>query len=264
MSPEQANGPEKADFPEALTFNMFWQEFGADTGFTKNQLQEMWQDAQTYYSDLPYHNFFHVTETLVIASRLAGECEANGVAVDRRALTMATLFHDAGYHEDHLALGFKNKEEYSASIFRIKADEYGLTAAEAITANNAILSTQLGHNPETTEDKILVRSDLDNVVGDYEGFISKTNLLRSEAKLFDGYKGDVTFATTSLRVLAEYFSNDLSLGEWETNHWSLQATKNLQRLALEISKQQGVSAANYVKDLGSTAVNKLLLRHDSE
>ena len=264
MGSEQPTSQEFTSPDQAISFDEFWQMHGESAGFEKKQLQDIWEDAQKYYSDLPYHNFHHVTETLVIANNLAHECEQNGVVVDRKALTLATLFHDAGFGEDHQELGFDSKEEYSASIFLEKADLYGLTAAEAVTGNNAILATKFGNQPQSIEDTIIVRADLDNVAGDYDGFILKTNQLRAEAKQLGGYKGDAIFAATSIRVLSEYVRNDLSLGDWETQHWSLKATQNIQRLIYEVSKQQGVTAAHYAKDLGSTALNLLLLRHSQD
>ncbi len=265
MAPEQLHTGEQEDFPGAITLEAFWQDYGESCGFERDELERMWHDAASLYcDDLPYHNFSHVVETLVIAQQLADDAEANVTPLSRRALTIAALFHDAGYAKDHKELGFKTKEEYSAKLMLEHADRYGLSSSEGVIANKAILATQLGHKPETVEDKILVRSDLDNVAGDYEGFLHKTNLLRKEAKQLDGYKGDAIFAATSIRVLAEYASNDLSLGEWETNHWTLKAARNIRTLAVELSKQQGVSVTNYIKGLGSAALNKLLQRHESE
>jgi len=265
MSSERLSQPSPENFSEALTYESFWLIHGEICGFDEATMRQIWTEAECQYTDeLPYHNFFHVTETLSIALNLADQRGANDTIVDRRALIVATLFHDAGYQDDHKATGFNSKEERSVSIFKFHADKYGMTADEMATGENAIMATKPGQKPVSVEDKILVRADLDNVTGDFEGFIGKTHLLRNEAKLLGGYKSDVVFTVTSMRVLAEYISNDLSLGDWETNHWSLQASKNIRRLVVEVAKHQGESMTHFVQELGSVTLNKLLLRDRQE
>ena len=72
--------------------------------------------AELYSDQMPYHNFNHVFGTLVAAELLMERCLKEGVPINGEVVYFALLFHDAGYHEDHIDKGFTTKEEYSAHL----------------------------------------------------------------------------------------------------------------------------------------------------
>ena len=93
--------------------------------------------AKALYSDeLPYHNFSHILDTLNSAGIILTRCVRENIRIDARAVYFALLFHDAGYHEDHAAKGYKNKELYSVKLaqeilrerFNVAADVWSATS----------------------------------------------------------------------------------------------------------------------------------------
>jgi hypothetical protein len=75
------------------------------------------QGAAELYSDqMPYHSFNHVLGTLAAGAVLVENCVNEGVPINGDVVYYALLFHDAGYHENHISKGFTSKEEYSAHL----------------------------------------------------------------------------------------------------------------------------------------------------
>ena len=68
------------------------------------------------YGDLPYHNFEHAHQVLDHTLLLCDRCHRYNIDYDIQALYFAALFHDAGYHQDHTALGYETKEHYAAAL----------------------------------------------------------------------------------------------------------------------------------------------------
>lgn len=252
-SPEQTEALTETE----LTFDNFWEQWGEQSGFGRRVLSRLWADAETQHIDLPYHDFQHVQETTWKAMELADLCEAHACPVNRRALLGAALFHDAGYHEALAAS--QSKEARSSDIFESRASKYGYKDDEVAVAKQAILSTARDIQPVSLEDKILVRADLSNVGGDFKkSFQPNTELLREECQRLYGHKpAQWAFALDSIRILADYLSNDLSLGEFDKRDWSKRATSNLFRLAEELAKHRGEEVSKFITALGSTAMNKL-------
>lgn len=244
-----------------MTVERFHGQWGRLAGLTKKQVGTLWSAAEEQYIDLPYHNFPHAVDALQVAMILTDVCEGHGKTPDRKALAGAALFHDAGYHKD--SGNHDSKESYSAAIFAGLAPSAGYGESEIAIGRQAIMATKVGAKPESIEDKILLRADLNNVCGDYLGsFLVKTRLLWQEARLLEERRGynvsDVTFILNSLKVLRGYFANDLSLGEFEKDSWRGHAATNLRILGQEVKEELKASTANDIQKFGKTAVAKLL------
>jgi hypothetical protein len=260
MAPRGPQPPPPENNPTnevALTLDAFWTRWGERSGFTREQLDMAWADAENQYGELPYHNFEHALETLWGTMELTDLCEQNGVEVNRKTLIGAALFHDAGYDRD--APDYGSKEAYSAALFELFAPSYGYAAEEIAIGKQAILATKVSAKPESIEDKILVRADLKNLGEDYtSSVLRKTNLLKEESKILKGNDfNPMQFAADSICVVATYLGNDLSLGEFEEN-WTKRAALNIKRLIFEFAAEQSTSAAKYIQGLGSVAVVRLL------
>lgn len=244
----------------------FWQQWGEAAGFTEEQFGLLWRDAgQQYYSRLAHHNFDHAQRVLWDAMCLADLCERNDIAVNRKALMGAALFHDAGYHQKILQEDYRSKEFYAAMIFKAYAEgsDYGMDEHDIYVGWHAIMATESKRVPLSIEDKILVRADIMNVGGDYETSVEPVteSLLTEEEQLAD--EGEDTsslrlpFMHRSITVLASYLVHDLSLGPFDKKEWFEQALSNVLRMIRETAAEEGRSAAELVKELGSSAVTKL-------
>lgn len=84
--------------------------------------------AALYAPALPYHNFRHALAVAEEGRRLVEHCRASGLLLDADIVHYACLLHDAGYAEDHAALGFESKEAYSASLAREVLGRCGVDA----------------------------------------------------------------------------------------------------------------------------------------
>lgn len=234
-------------------FDLFWQNYGEYTGYQKDHYELLWNTAGGEYVDLPYHNFTHITETLTAGLELVKLCEGNDCSVDKRALSLAILFHDARYHEDS---GDISKEENSANRLYELGESLGLTNDEVSSAQKIILATQIEAVPESIEEKIMLRADLNNIGQDYLGsFLYKNNLLREEAKLLQGDNfSELKFTFNSIKIIATYLNNDLLLGDFDKENWSEHALINLERFIKSVAAERSTSAFLLLKDLGSTAL----------
>ena len=236
MSPEddrfEHHEPVKPEMSGILTVELFQERCG-DLGMTPSDFAGLWKAAKVHSSNLPYHNWEHTLDVLSRAMDFADECEDNNTPVNRKVLFGAALFHDAFFEEDPSRRGFDSKESHSAAIFSYQAEFYGFTPEEVALGKQAIMSTKLGSRPETIEDKILVRSDIDNIGGDYnESFLPNTQKAYNEAirrpdeAISDGFKQGTAI------LLSKYLTNNLSLGDFDKSydHWQAQSFNNLLKL----------------------------------
>jgi hypothetical protein len=220
-----------------MTLEAFQARWG-NCDFEDGQLANLWSTSAGYYIDLPYHNFEHSLATLWAAMELADTLEVAGLAVNRRVLIGAALFHDAGFHEPVIG----SKEAYAASKFTQHAAGFGFSEQEIELGQLVILDTIADRQPETVEGKILVRADLANIANDYEtGLLHNTNLLYEEATRLTGNKIDFNdFTKISVDILTTYLSHDLYLGALDSTfaEWRARALNNLQRLAVSVEGRQ--------------------------
>ncbi len=140
-----------------------------------------------FYDDrLPYHNFDHVTRAILAGEEIMESCREGGISFDEDAVYYAILLHDAGFHEDHTALGFESKEAYSAEIAREFLGRMSVSQAIIDKVVSAILSTHIDGLCRATEDKIVRRADISGMASDYEQFRCDTVNLKRELEMLSG------------------------------------------------------------------------------
>jgi predicted metal-dependent HD superfamily phosphohydrolase len=151
--------------------------------------KELEKIASRYYNPkLPYHNFGHVVTVIRESERMLEKCRAQGIQVNEDIVYYALLFHDAGYYEDHTALGFDSKEAYSASISERVLKDNGVDQGKIEKIKTAIMSTHMDAKCTCIEDKIVRAADLSELAADYQVFKKNTLNLKSELETFSNRK----------------------------------------------------------------------------
>jgi hypothetical protein len=136
------------------------------------------------YSDLPYHNFEgHIMSSVGYFESIADDLESKHVLLDRHLCRIILLAHDAGYHEDHTALGYKTKEAYSADIATKVLADMGMERSKIEIVRSGIESTRYGYDKTklTNLQKAVRLADIGNVSADEKEFLRNMGLLIQEA-----------------------------------------------------------------------------------
>ena len=136
-----------------------------------------------YEPKMPYHNFGHAITVTRFSERIIEKCQDEGVPIDEKVVYYALLFHDAGYHEDHVALGYETKEAYSADLSEKALREHGVDDGTIEKVKAAILSTHMDAKCYSNEDKAVRMSDISNLGADYQEFKLNTVRLMEEHAL---------------------------------------------------------------------------------
>jgi predicted metal-dependent HD superfamily phosphohydrolase len=205
--------------------------------------------AETLYDErMPYHNFDHVRFTLRAAARLVKRAHTEGVKVDGEIVYLALLFHDAGYHEDHVALGYPTKEAYSAALAmqHLAAAGYAKSILHRVEA--AILSTHRDATFHTPEQKAVRAADLSGLAAPYAIFRANAERLRVEWQMMSG--SDVSWPAWVPRVIVAlrlYLQQNIRLTRYYSDHsgrsiFHLRSSRNLHRLAAEAPGRETESA----------------------
>jgi HD superfamily phosphodiesterase len=189
--------------------------------------------AQLYSEQMPYHSFDHVRGTLTAAAVLVERCLREGVPLNGEVVYYALLFHDAGYHEDHIGKGFTSKEEYSAhlAVQCLRAEAIPEDTIEKVVA--AILSTQRDAQFTSNEEKAVRAADLAGLASDYDTFRSNVEKLHRECELLTGHKvpwGD--WKTSVKQTISFYLSQEIRLTKPDFLFYA-KANQNLSRLLNE-------------------------------
>jgi predicted metal-dependent HD superfamily phosphohydrolase len=142
--------------------------------------------AALYDPSLPYHNFGHALDTVASGERIVERCRAEGIRIDEQVVYLALLFHDSGYRDNHAALGFQSKEQYSAHLARQALSEHGFKSRLIDKVDAAILATHRFAEFRTSEQKAVRAADLSGLAADYEVFRDNGELLRQEQELLTG------------------------------------------------------------------------------
>lgn len=144
--------------------------------------------AELYSDQMPYHNFNHVLRTLAAGEVLVERCLREGVPINGEVVYCALLFHDAGYHEDHISKSFTSKEEYSAhlAVQCLRAEAIPEDTIKRVVA--AILSTERDAQFTSNEEKAVRAADLAGLASDYKTFRSDVEKLRQESEMLTGSK----------------------------------------------------------------------------
>ncbi|MFA5987019.1 MAG: hypothetical protein WC819_06775 [Parcubacteria group bacterium] len=142
--------------------------------------------AEKLYGDIPYHNFGHAKEAVGAGYEIVANCQASGIDVDSDLIRYALLFHDAGYHEDHIKMGFDSKEEYSSHLAENSLRSLGVSDEVVENVKRCIISTHKDKESSTLEEKIVRASDLVGLAGTYEQFKENAIKLKAEAEIISG------------------------------------------------------------------------------
>lgn len=146
--------------------------------------------AGLYSPELAYHNFQHVLDTLDAADEITQKCDDEGIRVDPGVVYYALLYHDAGFLDDHHALGFGTKEAYAADLAAASLARRGVARNTVDKVVAAILSTHKDASFVTAEQKAVRAADLSGLAADYERFRTNSENLKSEYELFHNKRLD--------------------------------------------------------------------------
>lgn len=136
-----------------------------------------------YEQKMPYHNFGHAITVTRHSEGIIEKCRREGVPLDEKVVYYALLFHDAGYHEDHLAKGFESKEAYSADLSEHALREHGVDEETIEKVKAAIMSTHMDAKCYSNEDKAVRASDLSGLAAEYSVFKLNAIRLREEHEM---------------------------------------------------------------------------------
>ncbi len=195
--------------------------------------------AELYSDQMPYHSFSHVLGTLAAGAVLVERCLKEGVPIHGEVVYYALLFHDAGYHENHISKGFTSKEEYSAhlAVQCLHAEAIPEDTIKRVVA--AILSTQRDAQFTSNEEKAVRAADLAGLASDYETFRSNVKKLHQECEMLTGRKVAWDEWKTSVKeTIRFYLSQEIRLtkpdcGLDNVAIFYAQANRNLSRLLSE-------------------------------
>ena len=142
--------------------------------------------AALYSPKMPYHNFGHAFTVMQEGEAIVERCRSENVPIDEEVVYYSLLFHDAGFHEDEVALGFESKEAYSAYLAKEELTKLGIAEETIKKVEAAILSTHCDAECYSNEDKAVRAADLSGLAADYEVF-KKNNLdLKKEFEILSG------------------------------------------------------------------------------
>jgi predicted metal-dependent HD superfamily phosphohydrolase len=195
--------------------------------------------AELYSDQMPYHNFNHVLGTVAAGAVLAERCLKEGVPISGEVVYYALLFHDAGYHENHISKGFTSKEEYSAhlAVRCLRAEAIPEDTIKRVVA--AILSTQRDTPFTSNEEKAVRAADLAGLASDYKTFRSNVEKLHQECEMLTGRKVAWDEWKTSVKeTIRFYLSQEIRLTQPDScvdnvAIFYAQANQNLSRLLSE-------------------------------
>lgn len=194
---------------------------------------ELVDAARTYYTDLPYHAFDHVRDTLDAAHTLLERCDRYDVAVDGAVVEAALLFHDANYHRDHETQGYGTKEAYAAAVASDELAEHGYGTGFRDAVADAIRATEHDATPATNEAKLVRAADLRNLMQDYATFLENTEALRREHRVLHGEELETDAWVEQVTGTIEHFlDQDIQLTPAEDG-FHKRARSNLERFRRE-------------------------------
>lgn len=196
--------------------------------FEENVLNSVRNGLHRYYrpegdgnGEMPFHNIEHAIKTEDKVIEYIQYVRDNGQEVDEFSLRFAALMHDAGHHENIDRLSFKlpykfsSKEEYAGWLADVLAQSYGVEEERRDKIRRLIISTSSIETPETMEEKILCRADLDNISGPNVSFFVNTLNLVKEAENANSSKNPFDTIAKLQAILEEYLSKDLCLGDFD-------------------------------------------------
>jgi len=170
------------------------------------------QVAGLYDQHLPYHNFGHVLRVMNAGEKILAQCRSEGVVVDEDVVYYAILLHDAGFQEDHDALGFASKEAYSAHLAGELLRKRHVGKDVVARVQDAILCTHVDARCTSNEDKLVRLADLSGMAADYPRFKADTLALKRESEMLNGDSIDwAQWKAQAGTRINDYLQQDLDL-----------------------------------------------------
>ena len=164
------------------------------------------------FPSLPYHNFAHVNNTLAAAEVILAHCREEHIRVDPKVVYFALLFHDAGYHEDHLSLGYVTKERYSAALATAALAAHGATTQQIDKTVSAILATERDGSFVSAEQKAVRAADLSGMAAPWREFLTSSLKLKREHEVLHGKPlAWPDWQAVSREVLGFYLTQEIRL-----------------------------------------------------
>lgn len=200
--------------------------------------------ARLYSDALPYHNFGHALVVAGAGEEIVRRCREEGIRIEDDVVYYALLLHDAGYHENHLALGYASKEAYSAQLARELLAEFGISARKIAKVAAAILSTMRDASFRSVEQKAVRAADLSGLAADYETFLRNSRLLHREVELLTGkpLSWSVWVAQVA-KTMQFYLSQEIRLTSYYINNNGESAFhRALEDNLARLMREPGVSA----------------------
>jgi hypothetical protein len=201
---------------------------------------ELEANARALYSDvLPYHNFQHVDDTLAAAELIIERCREEHIRIDATVVYFALLFHDAGYHQDHHALGHVTKERYSAALATTALGAHGVAAQQIEKTVSAILATERDASFVSAEQKAVRAADLSGMAAPWPQFLVSSLKLKREHEVLHGeHLSWARWQAISRDVLGFYLTQEIRLTSYFHDQHGESAfhaavRRNLERLLAE-------------------------------
>ena len=165
-----------------------------------------------YSTELHYHNFNHVVDTLNYAKDIIKKCDDKNIEYDKKIICHAILFHDVAYDVDSSKKGFKNKESYSAFLAAKVLSEQGEHIDHIEEVIKAILCTNIDAKCHSNNQKIVRAADLSGLVSPYPEFKKKTVDLYKERVFLLGKKISWTqYKTETFKIIEKFLELRIEL-----------------------------------------------------
>ncbi|MGE0484682.1 MAG: hypothetical protein AB7Q81_11125 [Gammaproteobacteria bacterium] len=192
-----------------------------------------------YDERLPYHNFAHIQDTLAAAEVILERCAAEHIRIDSMVVYYGLLFHDAGYQDDHLTLGHRSKEAYSAALAESVLGEFGTPSSQVQKVIAAILATERDGSFVSAEQKAVRAADLSGMAATWPVFLRHSLNLKREYELLNDCELNWTqWQQNSEQVLSFYLTQEIRLTSYFHNErresaFHTAVRENLRRLLAE-------------------------------
>lgn len=174
--------------------------------------RELLKRASQQYGKLPYHNWQHALGAARRGMEIALQCKKEGTRINVDVVKWALIFHDAGYHENHHAKGFKTKEDYSIFIAQKEMKKMGFSPELIDAVGRAIAATHRDARFTTNEAKAVRSADLAGLAAPYAEFIRNTRNLKTEFEMMHGKKVPWSeWKKQAQKIIEFYLGQDIHL-----------------------------------------------------
>jgi len=177
---------------------------------------------------LPYHNWLHASDVRTNSRAFVSQFQHNGLAIDKKAVDHAALFHDILYTLEPKIFGFTSKEGLAAHYTACLLRNHGASESHTEAVKQAILGTDFNVKPRSLEAMAVRAADLQGTAAPYVEFLEESKNLWNEHLLTNS--PPLSFADYTkkrMRLLSQYMwlffqitkasLNEKGLSVWHTN-----------------------------------------------